>query len=158
MRDGRASIDFCWEAATGWYAQGSSFAADPVCTNACKTLWQFPPDPSTSTYNQNQKLLPTTTTGVTSFTPAGTFGLFSGAYSDVNFSDDGLNTAHTQGNVNMPVPHYLHDLRVADNFDEVGAHFLVRPQQAIQCLFPLPSLSYCSGHQWMCRPRLPRCL
>ena len=35
------------------------------------------------------------TTGVTTFTPTGTFGLFSGDGTDVNFSDDGLNIAHT---------------------------------------------------------------
>ena len=70
-----------------------------TCTAACKTLWQFPADPSTSTYNQNQKLLPTTTTGVTTFTPTGVFGLFSGGGTDVNFSDDGLNVGHTRRQV-----------------------------------------------------------
>jgi hypothetical protein len=98
--------------ATGWYAQGSTMAAQSVCNSSCKTLWQFPADPSSTTYNQNQKLLPTTTTGVTTFNPTGNFGIFSAGGTDVNFSDDGLNTAHTTSNVNMPVPHYLHDMRI----------------------------------------------
>jgi hypothetical protein len=42
----------------------------------------------------------------------GTWGLFSGDYSDVNFSDDGLNIGHDKSNNPLPVPHYLHDLRV----------------------------------------------
>ena len=75
-------------------------------------LWQFPADPSTSTYNQNQKLLPTTTTGITTFTPTGPFGLFSGGGTDVNFSDDGLNVGHQKSGASLPVPHYLHDMRV----------------------------------------------
>ncbi|BEP15882.1 hypothetical protein acdb102_41930 [Acidothermaceae bacterium B102] len=101
--------------ATGYYAAGSTMKApNSTCNTACKTLWQFPPDSTVAgatVYNQDQKLLPTPT-GVTTFTPTGTFGLFSGDFSDVNFSDDGLNTAHTTSNVNMPVPHYLHDMRV----------------------------------------------
>ena len=55
---------------------------------------------------------------MTTFTPTGAFGLFSGEYSDVNFSDDSLNvgnqnsgTGHT-ANTPLPVPHYLHDLRI----------------------------------------------
>ena len=99
--------------ATGWYPQGSAMTSPAsICTTACKSLWQFPADPSSSTYNQNQKLLPTTTTGVTTFTPGGVFGLFSGGGTDVNFSDDGLNVGHTTTGAPLPVPHYLHDMRV----------------------------------------------
>ena len=99
--------------ATGWYAQGSAMTGPTsTCSAACKTLWQFPADPSTSSYNQNQKLLPTTTTGVTTFTPTGPFGLFSGGGTDVNFSDDGLNVGHQTTGAVLPVPHYLHDMRI----------------------------------------------
>jgi hypothetical protein len=99
--------------ATGWYAQGSAMTGPTsTCSAACKMLWQFPADPSSTTYNQNQKLLPTTTTGITTFTPGGTFGLFSGGGTDVNFSDDGLNVGHQKSGAVLPVPHYLHDMRV----------------------------------------------
>ncbi|BEP13260.1 hypothetical protein acdb102_15710 [Acidothermaceae bacterium B102] len=101
--------------ATGYYAAGSAMTQPKsTCSSACKTLWQFPADTisgGVTTYNQNQKLLPSVT-GVTTFTAPGTFGLFSGDFTDVNFSDDSLNVGHTTANVNLPVPHYLHDLRV----------------------------------------------
>ncbi|MDX6230974.1 MAG: hypothetical protein QOI76_4364, partial [Frankiales bacterium] len=101
---------------TGYYAAGSVMAANSTCSSACKSLWSFPADTvsgGVTTYNQNQKLLPGVT-GVTTFQPAASavFGIFSGDYSDVNFTDDSYNTGHSTSNVNLPVPHYLHDIRV----------------------------------------------
>jgi hypothetical protein len=98
-------------AATGWYAQGAAMSATSSCSSACKQLWSFPGDPSSSTYNENQKVLPTPN-GTTSFTPTGTFGIYSGDFSDVNFSDDSLNIAHSTANTDVPTKHYLHDLRI----------------------------------------------
>lgn len=104
--------------ATGWYAQGAPM--DPTrstCNSNCKTLWNFPADFSATSYNQNQLLLPTPT-GTTSFTPTGAFGLFSGDFTDVNYSDDSLNVGHQNSgtghtaDADLPVPHYLHDLRI----------------------------------------------
>ncbi|MDX6256616.1 MAG: hypothetical protein QOJ11_2950 [Frankiales bacterium] len=101
---------------TGYYAAGSVMASNSTCSNACKSLWKFPADTvsaGVTTYNQNQKLLPGVT-GVTTFQPAASavFGIFSGDFSDVNFTDDSYNTGHSTSNVNLPVPHYLHDIRV----------------------------------------------
>ncbi|BEP14961.1 hypothetical protein acdb102_32720 [Acidothermaceae bacterium B102] len=104
---------------TGWYLKGSTMTSpNSTCptgaTTPCKSLWKFPVDSTVNgvtVYNQDQDLLPTPT-GVTTFTPAGTFGLFSGDFSDVNFSDDSLNVGHTTSNTALPVPHYLHDMRV----------------------------------------------
>ncbi|MDX6203707.1 MAG: hypothetical protein QOJ83_3207, partial [Frankiales bacterium] len=96
---------------TGWYAKGAAMTSTFSCSSACQQLWNFPADPSSTTYNQNQKLLPTPV-GTTTFSPAGAFGLYSGDFSDVNFSDDTLNHAHSTSNTDVPVPHYLHDLRV----------------------------------------------
>jgi hypothetical protein len=101
---------------TGWYAQGTVMAPQfSTCTGiaGCKQLFDFPADPSTTTYNQNQKLLPTPI-GTTTFTPAGAFGIFSGDFTDVNYSDDGLNVGHKNDgtNADLTVPHYLHDMRV----------------------------------------------
>ncbi|MDX6203120.1 MAG: hypothetical protein QOJ83_2620, partial [Frankiales bacterium] len=103
---------------TGWYAQGAAMTpTTSLCNSSCKQLWKFPADPSTTTYDQNQKLLPTPV-GVTTFTPTGSFGLYSGDFTDVNFSDDALNvgnqnyaTGHT-ADAPLPVPHYLHDMRI----------------------------------------------
>ncbi|MDX6230942.1 MAG: hypothetical protein QOI76_4332 [Frankiales bacterium] len=96
---------------TGWYAQGAAMTSTFSCSSACQQLWNFPADPSSTTYNQNQKLLPTPV-GTTTFSPAGAFGLYSGDFSDVNFADDTLNHAHSTSNTDVPVLHYLHDLRV----------------------------------------------
>lgn len=103
---------------TGWYTQGAPMAepSSTCTTSSCKQLWNFPPDFSTTDYNQNQKLLPTPT-GVTTFTPAGAFGVFSSEYSDVNFTDDALNLGNQNGatghpNTPLPVSHYLHDIRI----------------------------------------------
>jgi hypothetical protein len=99
--------------ATGWYLQGSAMAQpESTCTAACNTLFNYPPDPSDTTYNQNQKLMPIPT-GTTTFNPSGAFGIFSGDFSNVNFTDDALNVGHRNDNDQpLPVPHYLHDIRV----------------------------------------------
>ncbi len=107
---------------TGWYAKGA--AMDPVrstCNASCKPLWTFDPDFNTvgdsTSYNENQLLLPTPT-GTTSFTPTSPFGLFSGDFTDVNYSDDSLNVGHQNSgsghtqDADLPVPHYLHDMRI----------------------------------------------
>jgi hypothetical protein len=78
--------------ATGWYPRGAAIPGDGSCATTCQTFFQFPADPSTSTYNQNQKLLPTTT-GTQAFSTTGTFGLFAGDGKDVVFSDDHYNTS-----------------------------------------------------------------
>ncbi|MDX6244759.1 MAG: hypothetical protein QOE76_2482 [Frankiales bacterium] len=96
---------------TGWYAQGAAMTSTFSCSSACQQLWNFPADPSSTAYNQNQKLLPTPV-GTTTFSPPGAFGIYSGDFSDVNFSDDTLNHAHSTANTDVPVAHYLHDLRV----------------------------------------------
>ncbi len=80
--------------ATGWYLKGSTLPTDGSCNASCQQLWDFPADPSATTYNQNQKLLPTTV-GTTSFTTTGTFGLWTGDNQDVVFSDDALNPPST---------------------------------------------------------------
>jgi hypothetical protein len=77
--------------ATGWFPKGATIPGDGSCGASCQTFFQFPADPSSTVYNQNQKLLPTTT-GTQAFTTSGTFGLFSGDGKDVVFSDDHLNT------------------------------------------------------------------
>ncbi|BEP12949.1 hypothetical protein acdb102_12600 [Acidothermaceae bacterium B102] len=82
--------------ATGWYAKGATLPTDGSCNAACNQLWDFPADPSTTTYNQNQKLMPTTV-GTTTFTASGTFGLWTGDKQDVVFSDDALNPQSTAG-------------------------------------------------------------
>ena len=103
--------------ATGWYAAGSVMAANSTCSSACKSLWKFPADTVTNgvtTYNQNQKLLPGVT-GVTTFTPTSQlFGLFSGDFSDVNFSDDSYNTAHSSsdGKTDITPAVFMHDMRI----------------------------------------------
>jgi hypothetical protein len=96
---------------TGWYAQGAAMSSTSTCNSSCQQLWNFPADPSSTTYNQNQMLLPTPV-GTTTFSPTGNFGLYSGDFSDVNFSDDSLNIAHYTDNTNVPVLHYLHNLRI----------------------------------------------
>ncbi|BEP12448.1 hypothetical protein acdb102_07590 [Acidothermaceae bacterium B102] len=100
----------------GWYAQGSTFAADPACTAACNKLWDFPADPSTSAFNQNQKLLPVPE-GTTTFSPTTNFGLYLGEFSDVNFTDDHLNLAHDSHNAPLLPSTYLHDIRVYPAYD-----------------------------------------
>jgi hypothetical protein len=77
--------------ATGWYAQGAALPADGSCaTAACHQVLDFPADPSSTTYNQNQKLWPSTI-GPSSFSTSGTFGLWFGDGTDVVFSDDAKN-------------------------------------------------------------------
>jgi hypothetical protein len=80
--------------ATGWYPKGAALPTNGSCNTSCQQLWIFPADPSLSTYNQNQKLLPTTV-GTTSFVTNGTFGLWTGDNQDVVFSDDALNPPST---------------------------------------------------------------
>jgi hypothetical protein len=87
--------------ATGWFAKGASLPTDGSCNASCHTLWSFAADPSSTTYNQNQKLMPTVVGGTT-FTPGTVFGLQAGDNKDVVFSDDALNAP-------APAPH---DMRV----------------------------------------------
>ena len=88
--------------ATGWYPRGASIPTDGSCGASCQTQFVFPADPSTTTYNQNQKLFPVTT-GTQSFSTASTFGLFAGDGSDVVFSEDRLNTATNPHDVRVYV-------------------------------------------------------
>ena len=82
---------------TGYYAQGAAMTQPKsTCTAACNhAVSTSRADPSATTYNQNQKLLPIRQPAPRPSRPTGTFGLFSGDFSDVNFSDDGLNVGHT---------------------------------------------------------------
>ena len=96
--------------ATGWYDRGAALSATSTCNEACHQLWDFPADPSPTTYNQNQKLMPTVQ-GTTTFQPAGDFGLYTGDGADVSFSDDALNIGHTAAGADLSVPHYLHNMR-----------------------------------------------
>lgn len=85
--------------------------AENTCTAACSTLWRFPADPSSTTYNQNERLLPGVT-GTTAFTPGGAFGLFTGEFSDVNFSGDRMNIAHDTSGADLTPRQTLHGLRI----------------------------------------------
>ncbi|HZB70687.1 MAG TPA: hypothetical protein VE395_01025, partial [Acidimicrobiales bacterium] len=71
----------------GWYAKGT----DPNSAGNRRQLYAFDgcgcTDPTVGSGGENQKLLPATTTGVTTFSPAGLFGLF--ADNGRSFSDDG---------------------------------------------------------------------
>jgi hypothetical protein len=96
--------------ATGWYDKGAAMSATSTCSDACHQLWEFPADPSPTTYNENQKLMPAVT-GSPSFQPTGDFGLFTGDGADVSFSDDALNVGHTASGTDLAVPHYLHNMR-----------------------------------------------
>lgn len=97
---------------TGWYARGATMATP--CNASCTKLWSFPSDTSNG-YVQNQKLLPVPT-GTTAFTPSGAFGIWSGDYSGVNYSDDGLNLGEQPNGAVISPPHYLHDLRTYPAF------------------------------------------
>ncbi len=71
----------------GWYAKGT----DPNVGSSRRPLYAFPgcgcTDPTVGSGGENQKLLPATTTGVTTFEPTGLFGLF--ADQGRSFSDGG---------------------------------------------------------------------
>ena len=96
----------------GWYLQGAALPTpDTFCNTACNKLWDFPADPTPTTFNQNQKLLPVPE-GTETFTPTGNFGLYLGEFTDVNFTDDSLNLAHDAHNMPLTPPTYLHDIRV----------------------------------------------
>jgi hypothetical protein len=72
----------------GWYAKGT----DPNIASNRKQLYAFEgcncTDPTVGSGGENQRLLPATTTGVTTFSPTGAFGLF--ADNGRSFSDDGF--------------------------------------------------------------------
>ena len=97
--------------ATGWITKGAVLGADSTCNASCHQLWAFPAEATTMTYTQNQRLLPVPV-GTTTFTPTGTFGLYTGEFTDVNFTDDQLNTAHGTDNKPLVPTSYLHDMRV----------------------------------------------
>jgi hypothetical protein len=108
--------------ATGWYAQGATLGPDGTCNASCHQIWAFPGEgtvPDTS-FVQNQRLLPVPT-GSTSFSPTGTFGLYNGESTNVNFSDDSFNIAHQCtpspsdckfDGTDITPTRYLHNLRV----------------------------------------------
>lgn len=95
---------------TGWYLESAPVKTPCTSTDGCNQLFLFPGDP-TNGYAQNQKLMPVPN-GTTTFTPTGPFGLWTGDYSDINFSDDGKNVAHTTTGADISPPHYLHNLRI----------------------------------------------
>lgn len=94
---------------TGWYDRGAAVATPCSTSAGCKQLYLFPGD-TASAYVQNQKLLPAQTGGTT-FSPTGAFGLWTGDYGDINFSDDGKNVAHVIGGDDVSPPHYVHAIR-----------------------------------------------
>lgn len=107
---------------TGWFAKGASITTP--CSATCNQLFSFPADSAApGPYNQNQKLLPTVTGGTT-FSPSGAFGIFNGDGSDVNFTDDGLNTLHTTSGANISPAHYGKGLRA---FPAYGPGHVVIP-------------------------------
>jgi hypothetical protein len=71
----------------GWYSKGT----DPNSAGNRRQLYAFAgcgcADPMVGSGGENQRLLPATTTGVTTFSPTGLFGLF--ADNGRSFSDDG---------------------------------------------------------------------
>jgi len=71
----------------GWYPKGT----DPTVGSNRRQLYAFAgcgcDDPTIGSGGQNQRLLPATTTGVTTFSPSGLFGLFGD--NGRSFSDDG---------------------------------------------------------------------
>jgi hypothetical protein len=98
--------------ATGWFLK-STPAQTPCNAATCKQAFVFPADP-VGGYNQNQKIFPVPT-GSTTFTPTGTFGIYSGENAEIGFSDDQFNTAHGTDNKNLPTtisPHFLHNMRM----------------------------------------------
>ena len=110
--------------ATGWYAKGAVLGADGTCNDSCHQAWSFPGEASATSFLQNQKLLPVPV-GTTTFTPTGTFGLYNGESTNVNFSDDKLNVAHQcvadpsnpantcyKDNQDIVPTQYLHNLRI----------------------------------------------
>jgi hypothetical protein len=72
----------------GWFSKGT----DPTVGANRKALYAFAgcgcDDPTVGSGGENQRLLPATTTGVTTFSPTGVFGLF--ADQGRSFSDDGF--------------------------------------------------------------------
>ncbi len=101
---------------TGWYPKGTAALTAPCsAADKCSQLYSFPADPSTTTYNQNQKLDPTPNAGATTtFTPTGSFGLWSGvgaAWSTL-FTDDGGNLAVDTASKPIVPAHYIHGFRV----------------------------------------------
>jgi hypothetical protein len=107
---------------TGWYAKGA--AVTTPCSSTCNQLFSFAADSTApGPYTQNQKMLPTVN-GTTTFTPSGAFGIYNGDGSDVNFTDDGLNTLHTAAGADITPAHYGKGFRV---FPAYGPGHVVIP-------------------------------
>jgi hypothetical protein len=89
----------------GWFPKGA--------TTPTTQLFAFPPDASSTSFNQQQKLMPVPT-GVTSFSPAaGTqFGVWLGDPGDTEFSDDSLDTAKTTSGAVISPLHLIHGMRI----------------------------------------------
>jgi hypothetical protein len=99
----------------GWYNQGAALSSTSTCNSACKQLFIFPKDSSKTNLGESEKLLPVPTgsvNGVTTFKPAGVFGLYGGLSGDASFTDDGL----TWGSGTSPRV-YLHNIRVFQAYD-----------------------------------------
>jgi hypothetical protein len=92
----------------GWYAKGT----DPNIANNRKQLYAFEgcgcADPTVGSGGENQRLLPATTTGVTTFSPSGLFGLF--ADNGRAFSDDGFHK-YQDNTTGQIVETQLHNFR-----------------------------------------------
>jgi hypothetical protein len=116
--------------AEGWYLRGATLGPDSTCNASCHELWDFPAEATAETYTDNQKLLPTPV-GTTTFTPTGTFGLFSGEFTDVNFTDDSLNIAHGTDNKDLVPIQYLHDFRI---YPAYGAGHVAVPNTYLVCV------------------------
>jgi hypothetical protein len=101
--------------ATGWFPKGAVLGTDSSCNANCHQAFAFPAEATSMTYTQNQRLLPVPT-GATTFTPTGPFGLYTGEFSDVNFTDDHLNIAHGTDNKDLVPAQTLHDMRVYPAF------------------------------------------
>jgi hypothetical protein len=92
----------------GWYERSSP--PTTPCNAACHPLWAFPLD-TTTAFVENQKLLPTPI-GQAGFRPTSAFGLFYADGTDVNFSDDQLNTATTIAGTGQGAVQHIHNIRI----------------------------------------------
>ncbi|MDX6244883.1 MAG: large repetitive protein, partial [Frankiales bacterium] len=98
----------------GWYNQGAAMSSSSTCNASCKQLFIFPVDPSSTNLGESEKLLPQATgtvNSMTTFSPAGVFGMYGGLGGDSSFTDDGLNW----GNVTPRI--YEHNVRVFLAYD-----------------------------------------
>ena len=91
---GTANTDAAGYQSTGWYRRARRWSRQARrATPPASALWNFPADPAD--HVQPEPAAAADADGrAPRFTPGGAFGLFSGDFTDVNYSDDGLNVGH----------------------------------------------------------------